>query len=81
MNPGTLGEWTGERWAPIHDDEFTRRVNHILATHMAAALADPDLGDHAADHYQAGNDHDAFRAASKALAGYLLEKLTAQEQS
>jgi len=44
MQPGILGQWDGERWAPIDDGEFTRRVNQILASHMAAALADPDVG-------------------------------------
>lgn len=76
MQPGTLGQWDGERWAPIDDDEFTQRVNQILASHMAAALADPDVGNEAAILYEEGHDHDAFRAASKALAGYLLERVT-----
>lgn len=44
MEPGTLGQWTGDKWEPVDDDEFTRRVNQILASHMAAALADPDVG-------------------------------------
>lgn len=76
MEKGTLGEWTGEKWAPVDDDEFTRRVKAIIASEMAAALADPNLGDEPAQLYEEGNDHDAFRAASKALAGYLLERVT-----
>lgn len=55
-------------------------VRDELATHMAAALADPDVGNEAATLYEEGQDHDAFRAASQALARYLLERLTAQEQ-
>lgn len=84
MQPGTLGEWTGERWAPINDDEFTRRVNQILATHMAAAAADPNLGDTAALHLRGVGPQElepALRAASVALAGYLLQRVTEQDES
>jgi hypothetical protein len=51
-------------------------VRDELASHIAAALADPDMGNEAALLYEEGNDHDAFRAASKALAGYLLERVS-----
>lgn len=75
MHPGTLGQWDGERWAPA-EHAVRQLIRDELATHYAAALADPNLGDHAADLYQHGHDQEAFRAASKAVAGYLLERLT-----
>lgn len=79
MEPGTLGVWDGERWAPA-ENAIRSLVRAELATHLAAALADPDLGYKASALYEEGRNYDAFRAASQALARYLLERLTAQEQ-
>lgn len=61
-------------------------VRDELASHMAAALADPDIGDHAVrallDHTAETGQHPpagatiVVRAASKGLAAYLLERLS-----
>lgn len=75
MEPGTIGVWTGEKWAP-GEPAVKQLIRDELRTIMAAALADPNLGDESALLYEDGQDQDALRSASKALAGFMLERLS-----
>lgn len=43
MEPGTVGVWDGERWKP-GEEAIRQIIRDELATYMAAALADPDVG-------------------------------------
>jgi len=63
-------------------DWIDRRANGPLIAALAAAIADPNLGDESVIEFEENIPPDgpnlapALRAASRALAGYLLERLT-----